>query len=576
MALVKLTRNSDWIVNVRQDLEHAVERTLNDKLGESVSIEDMGAAGDNATIDDLAFQRAVNSGAKIIRLTPGRTYVLKDGFSMDTPGVILYCYGAYIRYIKPTASYYHCIRINADGCAVLGGTLACDTSYVRGDTGFGISIYQCSDTVIRDMHFNAIASAAIWATDSSRILVESCIIADGKADGIHMSDGCSHFIITKNQVRGCHDDHIAVVSDVAADGRQVLYGLVADNIVTDTVAGHAFLAIGCSQVLWESNLARGCKGPGFGSYFWNAGSTPADEDWVRDCAFIGNVIEDCGLQPSSGNSATSFYAGALKNCVIKGNKIAGAPYTAATGTPANCMLIANMIDCTIEDNHFHNSIHYGIACRDDSTSYAATFTGIHVIKNVFKLIGRDLLHLYPNATIGAVSYVDNLAVDAPYDTALGRQIYIGKTGSAKVVIAGNKSLSSRMPYAYDAATSLNVEAYSNVPALRISYTPNMSGDTGTPTGTATMTWYRESDTVHFECLLDISNNNGASVPSISLPTPARTTTVNVTGRNNTTGMLAMCLPASTTLLSFLKYDNTALLTTGANNVSVRGSYCVYM
>ena len=89
-----------------------------------------------------------------------------------------------------------------------------------------------------------------------------------------------------------------------------------------------------------------------------------------------------------------------------------------------------------------------------------------------------------------------------------------------------------------------------------------------------MTWYREGDTVHFECILAITNNNGASIPYVSIPVPAHTGTVNVTGRNNTTGMLAMCIPNSASVLSFWKYDNTALLATGANNVGIRGSYCV--
>lgn len=572
----------DALVRVKQPLTGAVARTQHDKNAEFVSVDDFGAKGDGVTIDDAAFQAACLAARRVV-MTPGKTYVLKNGFDMNTSNTILSGYGSRIKYIKPDANYYHAIRVGTPGQPITSGiklegfAIYCDdASMVRGDTGFAISVANAYNFCAHDLTISAIASAGVWVGTTDIIDIDNLVVQNNLADGIHITDGASNFKITNCFVRGCFDDAIAVVSDTPSDGILPLRGVVANNIVSDNKTGHAFVAIGCADVVWEGNLAKGCDGPGFGSYFWQTSGIPQDEDWVRNCTFSNNTVIDCGLNPVNVSNATSFFVGALKDCVISNNKISGAPGFPTAGTEANCLLIANALNVVIKDNLFHNSQRYGVYCRDGNTSAAATFSGIHILKNTFDLIKQDVVHLYPNASIGEVSVVDNVLINSPFDVTLGRSLFVGKTGSNKLTIAGNDALNTSLPFAYHAASVTNIVAYSNKPAMEITYPARLNGQGGTPSGTVTAKYVREGDMVFLSLIFNITAINGAANPTVSLPFPVKSgSTCNSQGRMDSQGgwMLNGLLDNSSTL-RLIKYDNTGAFTgvSGAVSFSAHAIY----
>lgn len=76
MALVKLTRVADWLATWKSTLTGAVERLLQEKLGDVVSVKDFGARGDGSDASSafVAASLAVGQGGKV--LVPAGRYSL--------------------------------------------------------------------------------------------------------------------------------------------------------------------------------------------------------------------------------------------------------------------------------------------------------------------------------------------------------------------------------------------------------------------------------------------------------------------------------------------------------------------
>lgn len=75
--MAKLTRVTDWLVKVKSRLTGAVERLLEDKLNDTVSVKDFGAKGDGITDDTQAFAAASAASPQGVYVPDG-TYLLPE------------------------------------------------------------------------------------------------------------------------------------------------------------------------------------------------------------------------------------------------------------------------------------------------------------------------------------------------------------------------------------------------------------------------------------------------------------------------------------------------------------------
>ena len=565
---------SDHVKTKLAGITSSVARTLTSKLGDSVSVLDFGAVGDGITDDTAAINAALSSGFKHVYLVAGKTYVVKNGLTVPD-GVTFDGYGAKIDYIKPDQNWMHCITLGSN-TILRGMSISCKSGMVRGDTGFGINIFKSFNARVYDVNLDRIASAAIWATEATNVIINNCIISNGLADGIHMSDGCTHFAITNNIVYGCNDDHIAVVSDIPGDGKIPGQGVIQGNVISDGPAGHGVLLIGCYDVLVDSNIIRGMKNAAIGSYFWDVTGTPAVEDWVRNCTISNNILSSNAMDPLLADNATPFFVGALRDCRIFGNTIEGAYNSkfVTLGVPGNCIQLHTALNVTIEGNRFYSSQEHGIAARDSLAQNASGLNNLHIINNTFENIAKDSVHLNTSVTaqLGKVVMCNNVVNQSSYAAGWDRASYI--TNVSSLVMSGNKNTHNKNPFAYAGDTAL-ADIYSNTPATRLAWTPNLSGQGGTPTGSATGFYWREGDIVFFEATISISAVNGASNPTISLPFAAKSgASILAVGRENSvTGKLVQGIPDNLTTLRFVNYDNTGSLTgVTATSMTVHGSF----
>ena len=85
-----LTRVKDWLVTVKSKIAGAVERLLEDRLSDTISIKDFGAKGDGVTDDTAAIQAAINAckGKRALRAPSGR-YVVTQPLVADYALVLI-------------------------------------------------------------------------------------------------------------------------------------------------------------------------------------------------------------------------------------------------------------------------------------------------------------------------------------------------------------------------------------------------------------------------------------------------------------------------------------------------------
>lgn len=542
---------------------------------EYVTPEMFGALGDGVTDDTAAIQKMLNSSVLEARFSD-RTYATKNGFDITVAGKVLSGSGAKIYYPKTTASYYHCLRVGANDVTIKDLYIYSDASLVRDDTGFGISIGPFSYTTISNVTLENIASAAIWATKSVNTSILNVKVKSAKADGIHFSDGCRNFVVSDCLISNCKDDCIAVVSDIAGDGFTPQYGVISNNLITDSSAGHGTVLIGCNGVNVVGNTYRNLEGPAIGSYFWHVTGTPLDEDWSRDCKISDNLISSCGTKPVNVNNATSIYVGALKNSTISGNRISGAPANSALGTPGSCIQISNALNLGIYDNILHDSSDHGICCLDSNASGKASFSGIWVSDNKFEYIEKDSLHFYPTSNeIGEVSFTGNHLIHSPNNASFTRSMYVGKTLTNKLVIANNFNHHSTVDYSYDAATCTNVFTSGNTPAIGVTWTPVAAPISGSWTTSAKSgKYYQIGSTIFFTATITVTDKGTGSGCNLTLPKTARSGSypVQISGRENgVSGKTITGILSSPTVSQIVFYDNTDPVSNGSSLI-ITGSY----
>lgn len=165
----------------------AVQRTLESKVNETVSVTDFGAVGDGTTEDTAAVQAAINSGAKFIVFPAGKTFLIDQVVSAGTD-TTFHVVGATIK-LKANSAIYRPLRINHDRCTVLGGTWDGNRANQTAGDAFGswaIGLHA-DDCVVRGATIKEFRGCGVKMVGASRCLVELCNIT---AIGYSTSSTC--------------------------------------------------------------------------------------------------------------------------------------------------------------------------------------------------------------------------------------------------------------------------------------------------------------------------------------------------------------------------------------------------
>ena len=541
--------------------------------------EHFGAKGDGVTDDTIAVQAWLDGQPQHSTVTgkPGSKYNIKLGVQLNVPGTILT--GAHFIYPKTTETFYHAIRIAANDCKVVNNRIESPVGLVRNDTGFAILIGGCDNAEVSGNTIERTASAAIWAVGATNFRIFNNDIFFPAADGIHVSDNCRSGIVIFNTLRGTHDDALAVVGDTPSMAPP-LNIVVACNIVDGTVAGHGLSLIACDSVIGANNILRATAFAGICSYFWNLTGAPVAKDWATNCLLVGNQIIAPGQAPLNVNNNTGILSGSFRDSTLQGNKIFGpAAEPIIDGSPAisSCIRLVAQQGLSIIDNDMIGSPSYGVMSPDSNANEAANFTGIKISRNNFKNIAKSVLRInHAAATVGTVFFTRNELDNCGTDAGTTANAFVSKTGANLLVISDNNAPASTKPFTYDALTCTNVQAFSNTPPTRVTWTPVAAPKTGTwTTYTSSGDWYRIGKTVFFRATVTVTNKGTGAGMAITLPLPVATggASAIMLGRESAnTGALALGYLSSLTQLDVITVTNGDPITANNASILISGNY----
>ena len=151
--MVNLTRAASWLVTWKSKLTGAVDRALDDRLGDTVSVKDFGAVGDGV-VDDTAALTAlaawVNSRPKYSNPVtvnfPNGTYLYSGGLDFIRPVAIYGHQGATLKYTgsgkalavgdptpegSPTADNFYQGEYTIEGLRFTGGESATHGIFIK-------------------------------------------------------------------------------------------------------------------------------------------------------------------------------------------------------------------------------------------------------------------------------------------------------------------------------------------------------------------------------------------------------------------------------------------------------------
>ena len=341
----------------------AVERTVEQKLNESVSVKDFGADPTGATDSTAAIQAAINSGAASV-FVPEGTYIINSALRLTVAGQQLVGASKTKSIIKQTAVNTNGLYIQADN-VYIGHLQVKDIINTVGPTGEyhsilwehrdGVTVEHCKIDTSDDAGIRAGYDPTLGKSTNSRILFNDITnVANGS--GIEII-GALDCLCEGNDVEGTNEHGIRIVASSRVQ--------CVNNRIEHFAEG------GAGHGLYVS----GGTAPGF---------TIAERNVVQ-----GNIVQLNTSIATTGVRSGIYIADDAIGCVIADNIFDLNDSTGNTdvwgvwarkGSGSSSIGVSR---CVIANNRFTGDLAVGIGLIDASTHY--TITG-NLVKG-FQLTG---------------------------------------------------------------------------------------------------------------------------------------------------------------------------------------------
>jgi hypothetical protein len=216
----------------------AVNRPINSKLNDVISVKDFGAVGDGTTDDTVAIQAAINYGQTVVGSNPltrnaaiyfpAGIYVTSSSLTVSYP-ISFIGDSSVTSVIQPTSALVAPALVwgvngttPRPGYAIVIEKLGFNGANTTNSFAHGISMY-CSHTEIKDCVVQNFAGHGIYATDAYSNIVHHNWIASNKLDAIHLDNSCNIFVISDNYLLSSGNNGIQVLggNKVIIDGNDI-------------------------------------------------------------------------------------------------------------------------------------------------------------------------------------------------------------------------------------------------------------------------------------------------------------------------------------------------------------------
>lgn len=323
----------------------------------AVTPEQFGAVGNGVADDTAALQRAFNTGRSVV-LRDGKTYLVSSKIMVTTPGI--------------TVSGSGTIKVDPDWDFASDTTEGEDgpVTHLRVlfVSGWNISFHGVQFDATGTVGGTGVENAFIWLTGGICTITGCRFFELPKGAAVMGLGSAPYFSASGNHVNGCtgaffakgrnplmSNNTIIDCTDAALvlNGVFCVGGIVSGNTISNETgtAIPSMIAVeeGASSWIITNNILLGVNGGGI------VATNVLDETLVEGGAISNNVVDAYlynGTRPNNANPTAGITIGdRYKNCVVKGNKVHGAPSGNAASRlvilPANgTMFEGNLVDAS--------------------------------------------------------------------------------------------------------------------------------------------------------------------------------------------------------------------------------------
>jgi polygalacturonase len=392
------------LITYNQKGTGAQDRTLTNKLQESVSVKDFGATGDGSTDDTAAIQAAFTANTSGAVYIPSGTYKCTSTLSISSPSnMVIFGEGKIQFPTAVLASSITQITVSAGSNVTISGISFEILNHIGvfSDTytAIGVQFRDTDNVVIENCKFYRHSFHALHQLGGDYFNVQGCYFENIGGNGystdrFDIAGGTNynypqHCVFSNNIVRGCLDSFVGMhnASYVTIDGNTLQkqgsiagrsgntgYGIdlpgtqyvsVTGNIIlgeetsTSTFSGfainvHDFLGFNCEFVTIDGNSIKGTQGISvedtiqeivISNNTFNQAYNAILMHNVQNVSILGNIIKN---SRNNGIDCVTLGTGSGKvdNCLIANNNIR---FSGNYGI---------YIDANCQNNYIHHNVIY--------------------------------------------------------------------------------------------------------------------------------------------------------------------------------------------------------------------------
>ena len=229
--------------------------------GQALDVTDFGAKGDGATDDTDAIERALAAlrPGGSLSFPAGRTFGHSRVIVVDTPNTRILGPGRLLAMAEATSA----VQIDADGVTVRGLSFGVASTTQRWSAPAQHKLYLGTrkNIVVRDVSIDGSAAAGLFCYGTSQLQISDVRVANTRADGIHLTNGCHDVVVESPVTTATGDDGIAVVS-YRSDSTYCQNIIVNNARVTSTTGGRGMSVVGGSHVSYKNVGISGTNAAG--------------------------------------------------------------------------------------------------------------------------------------------------------------------------------------------------------------------------------------------------------------------------------------------------------------------------